>query len=708
LKLLSELHDKCQDTVIQYTEFMQSQCSSDEGFRSSIPSVKELMLDFNLRAEMAFHIKRPYTFPNGYYNIVDSGDAEAKEKFDRAKKEKGADTSKTFEPSFDLTTPPSGPLGEILVAANPNIKEISAAAYGEDLFEIMDEQLYCTFWNLSLYDIYVPIEAYEQECKRQRDSAARLENEIKESRLLSPSEVKKKEKEKKVFVENAGRLQEELSRHKKHVSDIKKRLAADKDKWIHKYSEEFSYAFLQACVFPRCTFTASDSIYCLKFFEMMHNNSVTNFSTLHFLSTIFDSLHGVLFKCTETEAGRFGRFLLELFTLLEKWRVDSAGYKDKVASKRGFAINFEDSSSKKATHKEYLAVLFKWHQKLARSVVASLDSSEYLEKRNALMVLIKLVKVFPRIKAIYQVIEKKVVAIKDEEKREDLKLLGKRYETMLQQEKANQVPNEAFKGEPAKSRSQHAEKAVKEARKEADEPEKRGKEKKVKLDDSAPEASVAEQQEHQLKEMAKKSMKVSKSDVVSEDGGSSKRRSSLSGEEPRSKVKEEEKDKESKPKKEDKKRPKDDEKRKEDKKEDKKKEPKEERKDDRGKERLKEEKRPKEEEKRKADEERPNKRTRMEPGARDAGASENNPREGPREGSRDGGRDGGRDSREAKEARHAEAPKGDMRREMASNKERRGSEGGERMGRDEGKGQGRDARRSDGLETKRRRMEKGR
>ena len=45
----------------------------------------------------------------------------------------------------------------------------------------------------------------------------------------------------------------------------------------------------------------SEPLHLVRFCEMMHNSSVANFSTLQFLSVVFDSIHGVLFKCTEAE-----------------------------------------------------------------------------------------------------------------------------------------------------------------------------------------------------------------------------------------------------------------------------------------------------------------------------------------------------------------------------------------------------------------------
>lgn len=512
LKLLSELADKCRDTLIQYTYFMHAQCSSDAGFRQSIPAIKDLLTDFKLPAEAAFFLRRPYTFPNGYYTIIDSADVDNKGKVKEGKKN-------------DLMTPPAGALGEVLAETTPDLEGVPAL---EDVWKVMDKKLYCTFWNLSSYDIHVPTGAYEHEIKRQKAEIKRIEHEMHENRNMGSSETKKKEKEKKGFIETAAKLEDELKRHKAHYNDVKKRLVKDNAEWIPEYSEDFAYVFLQHCIFPRCVFTAPDASYCIRFCEMMHNNSVSNFSTLHFLSTVFDSIHGVLFKCTEAEASRFGRFLLELFTMMEGWRVDSDVYKHKCAERRGFCIDFGNPSSKKAGFKDYLAVLFKWHQKLARAVVASLDSTEYLEKRNALIVLTKLVKVFPRIKAIFQVIEKKVASIVAEEEREDLKLLGKRYATMLEQVKPSQISNESFKGESerpqkAKAKAPPVEReAAKEDKREAKRNHKEKEEEQVAPPPKRQDRD-AEEKERALREGAIKSVRTTKAEGREEEGRKVKR-----------------------------------------------------------------------------------------------------------------------------------------------------------------------------------------
>lgn len=43
---------------------------------------------------------------------------------------------------------------------------------------------------------------------------------------------------------------------------------------------EMTTQFLQHCLFPRCIFTASDSLFCAKFVFLLHSLKTPNFSTL--------------------------------------------------------------------------------------------------------------------------------------------------------------------------------------------------------------------------------------------------------------------------------------------------------------------------------------------------------------------------------------------------------------------------------------------
>ena len=67
--------------------------------------------------------------------------------------------------------------------------------------------------------------------------------------------------------------------------------------------------------------------------------------------------------------------------------------------------------TKRASYDEYVTVVFKWYAKLAKHFTAALESKEYMEVRNALHVLIKVVRTFPAMKRLAALVEKRVAKI---------------------------------------------------------------------------------------------------------------------------------------------------------------------------------------------------------------------------------------------------------------------------------------------------------
>lgn len=81
------------------------------------------------------------------------------------------------------------------------------------------------------------------------------------------------------------KLQDERKKQQEHVDKILHRLNHEKDSWFLSRSaksakNETITQFLQLCLFPRCTFTALDAVYCAKFVHTIHSLKTANFSTL--------------------------------------------------------------------------------------------------------------------------------------------------------------------------------------------------------------------------------------------------------------------------------------------------------------------------------------------------------------------------------------------------------------------------------------------
>ena len=81
--------------------------------------------------------------------------------------------------------------------------------------------------------------------------------------------------------------------------------------------------------------------------------------------------------------------------------------------------------------------------KVSKSIMTCLESKEYMEVRNALHVLTRVIDVFPVMKKLSEMIEKRVDKLRQDE-RKDLQIMASQYFTMLQKLKPSMEAQEDF------------------------------------------------------------------------------------------------------------------------------------------------------------------------------------------------------------------------------------------------------------------------
>ena len=149
------------------------------------------------------------------------------------------------------------------------------------------------------------------------------------------------------------------------------------------------------------------------------------------------------FCCTERQAKNLGSFLNASLAQLLHWKSHEDVYKEECAKLPGFSVSFADQNSKKATYEDYVKVVFKWYCKILKSLMQCLESKEYMELRNALHVLTRTIDVFPRMKKLGDLLEKRVAKLREEE-RKDLQMLASQYHGLLQKAKPGLQTQEQF------------------------------------------------------------------------------------------------------------------------------------------------------------------------------------------------------------------------------------------------------------------------
>lgn len=115
-------------------------------------------------------------------------------------------------------------------------------------------------------------------------------------------------------------------------------------------------------------------------------------------------------------------------------------------------------------YENYRHVCHKWHFKITRAILVCLESKDYMQIRNALIILMRILPHFPVLQKLSQILEKYVGQVIEEEKnkRQDLFVLASSYIGQLKTRSGDMIKEADFhqiSDRPSKS-SQDGVKAV--------------------------------------------------------------------------------------------------------------------------------------------------------------------------------------------------------------------------------------------------------
>ncbi|CAG7823395.1 unnamed protein product [Allacma fusca] len=429
-KLVGKLYDQCQDTLVQFGTFLATSCTLDD-YAKKIPCLENLVEEYHVSSDAAFFLWRPL-FAHSITAKYDE--------LRRAEKSHKSLTTIQRQKKYAQAS------GIVLGPVVETMKNCLPAKTWEDISPLF----YVTFWSYTLYDLYVPTEAYAREIARIKQmSVAAGEN-----KDLASSKRKKEQERCSALIE---KLQEEERRQREHVDRVMAKLNKEKETWFASRTaksakNEAVTAFLQLCLFPRCIFTAPDTLYCAHFVNIIHSLSTPNFSTLICYDRIFCDIIYTVTSCTENEANRYGRFLCALLGTVMKWHGDKAIFDKECASFPGFVTKFRAAntsmteSSDHVDYENYRHVCHKWHYKITKCVIVCLESKDFIQIRNSLIVLKRILPHYPKVINLANAVERWIERVRAEEKdhRQDLFALATSYIGQLKLKWSTLVAEESF------------------------------------------------------------------------------------------------------------------------------------------------------------------------------------------------------------------------------------------------------------------------
>lgn len=209
LKLVGKLSDQCQDTLVQFGTFLGSTLSVDE-YVTKLPSIQSMLLDYHIPNEVAFFLARPmfnHAINVSHDELVTSmrppETLKLQMKYDQVRKAdpnyKRLSTLAKQHMYFDAVK-------EVMEPVITSVVPLHPAKVWEDI----SPQFLTTFWSLTMFDLYVPEETYQQ-----------VINKVKQQSLsVSEANTSKTKKEQERYVTLMEKLQDEKKKQHEHVERV--------------------------------------------------------------------------------------------------------------------------------------------------------------------------------------------------------------------------------------------------------------------------------------------------------------------------------------------------------------------------------------------------------------------------------------------------------------------------------------------------------
>ncbi|KAJ3129193.1 THO complex subunit 2 [Nowakowskiella sp. JEL0407] len=482
VKISSTAFDHCHKVLLQYFEFLS--ILDKAKYAEIFPSVKELCLVYGIEPEIAFHILRPTL--SWYMQSQDSLKIQ-NPKLSQLTQNEGISSPATptsangeapESMAMDLDGEPDTKTSEWFTKVVEEVIPIIPAT----VWETISPHFYVTFWQLSLYDIYVPSARYRLEFSRQQKLLQQLEEEsrsggVPTTQMLMNDPVlsnalaanggaglrntaaaatkRKKEKEKINLM--ISQLQRELKIQEENHQRVMARLEKEKVEWFQLVNsrKDIVIQLMQYCFIPRCMLSTSDATYCAKLIFQLHSLATPNFSSLLILDRVLSKelLQSLIISSTENEARNFGHFLAVTLQVITAWHHSPERFarEAKGDGLPGFQRRWNPGPS--PTHKipdadlidfeDFRRAMSKWHSKLGKAFETAMLSGEYMQIRNSLIILDRVQEYFPLLVTTGKSLEVAVKSLQGDS-REDIKLMAQSYGVKLKNSRSKWIEPRKF------------------------------------------------------------------------------------------------------------------------------------------------------------------------------------------------------------------------------------------------------------------------
>lgn len=445
-------YDSLKLNFIQFLEYLREYFTIQE-FDEQIPGLLELVSEYDLDTEFAFHISRTSISARANALRLQRGQemAESSAKTDVVMGDAGkADNeSKNTDDSSTLVTVAAGNVEDVEMGNTESTDDAgtmkdsqSKDAQSNAEIDSLVSQLrssvpdrfgnysclnfLVTFWQLSLHDVLDPEGAmvkqqYEDVKQRIQNSANSVSGDRRKELTAhrhAKDEADKYTAEYEAFVKQARLIQSSLQGE----SHFWFPGVASMDSTLHM-------TLLQDCFLPRARMSLQDAQYSSSMLFFMHKSGVPKFRLIKILDELFNTgrLSAIFFSMSEDESKNVGRFMNDVLQELGRWHSSESAYSKFACGK---IFNDEGRPTSFLTYLEFRALLGKWHNKIHDALhecMRHVDKGEkrtlentarYTELRNSINIIKAVAPSFPRTHEIATRLEDDIKHYADPEQEE--------------------------------------------------------------------------------------------------------------------------------------------------------------------------------------------------------------------------------------------------------------------------------------------------
>lgn len=434
IKSLSSAYDTVQSYLFQYAHFLAAQGA--QAYAELVPSPVDWIRRFGVDVPMAFHLARPKLV---YEMQPTESKLEAPAHVDEMEIEQ-EDKASPAEPTQAMPVEPTEPWHAALV---PVITGLREALPSNALSEI-GAAFFTTFWQLALSDITVPMERYQHEMARLRQSLRDVDGAVDLSDSLKKSARVR-------LQENVAQLTAELKAQTLSHQATRRRLQAERDHWfapdVHR--GRLAQQLVAQCLLPRALLSPTDALFAARFLRMLHTLQTPHLPTLAVYDVVLcQHVAPTLFAATENEARNYARFLHGVLSDVHAW-LELHVYEKEAAPHMHLGWEGHRGlpgrpSEAPLSHAAFKGTMLRWHTKLYEAFLACFGT-EYMRMRNAIVVLNRLSAFFPLLAAHGQALLEAVERVSHSDSRGDLKVLAHGLVATLKKQRSTWVDVRFFR-----------------------------------------------------------------------------------------------------------------------------------------------------------------------------------------------------------------------------------------------------------------------